>query len=177
MAEPWGGIVPNVPVDQHDAAAEFAAGVAGPDAPPAVPPPGPPSEQVAQLLTQQDMLGALERFEQLIALTQTPAQLQPITFNGEVEPKRLIFADEHGPDALSYGIINPTEAKVYVGFGGEQPAPNNHAFVVGAQMAIVMPIAVHQVNVGIDPVDLGANQATIFRLRFRTVQPFFMGLL
>lgn len=175
-AQPWGGLVPNVPV-VHDAGEQLAAATAPPGSPPAAPAPPtpPPSDAAAQLLEQQAIRRHIDALEQWLRRSQTPAQITPFTFDGAANPARLRIRDDHPPYALSYGIINPTAAKVYLGIAGEAAAPNNNAYVVGPTQAVVLPIAVEQIEVGIDPTDLGANQATIFRLRFLTVQPFFLG--
>lgn len=126
-------------------------------------------------------LAALCRIEQLLreqhAPAPEPAHLRTLTFSGEGEHPLLTHRDEHGPMALSIGIVNPTAVRIYLGLSGEKAQPGNHAFVVPKEAAMVIPVAVGKLEIGADPTDLGANSATIFRLRFETVQPFFLGAL
>jgi hypothetical protein len=102
-----------------------------------------------------------------------PAQLHPITFEGAA--KKYIRRSEHPPAARSIGIVNPVELSIYVGLSGERAAPNSRAFVVPPKSAMVVPVAVDKFDVGVDPAVLGEESATIFLLRFETVQPFFLG--
>lgn len=118
---------------------------------------------------------ALNRIEQLLCQLRdgqreanTPARLRTMTLT----PERLIERDEVGPAARSIGIINPTSVKIYIGFAGSHAAPGNHAFVVPPESGMVIPVAVDKVEIGADPTDLGTDTATIFVLRFNTVQQF-----
>ncbi|HET7120310.1 MAG TPA: hypothetical protein VFI17_03540 [Solirubrobacterales bacterium] len=122
----------------------------------------------------------LARIEQLLADMRAeqcrgnaPAQLHAITFEGAA--KKYIRRSEHPPAALSIGIVNPVELSIYVGLSGERAAPNSRAFVVPPKSAMVVPVAVDKFELGVDPTVLGEESATIFLLRFDTVQPFFLG--
>jgi hypothetical protein len=99
---------------------------------------------------------------------------RPVHFNGTegVVEKR----DDRGPSALSYGIYNPVAARVYLGLFGAAPSAAGGALPVPAQSVLILPLHVPaQLPIGIDATELGANTATIYVMRFTTVQPFFLG--
>lgn len=106
---------------------------------------------------------------------QTPAELAPLAFDGSKnEFERL---DDAGAPGLSYGLFNPTSARAYIAFAGG-PARREAALPVPPESVLVMPIATGgAITVGLDSEDLGANRATLYRLRFHSVQPFFLGRL
>lgn len=127
------------------------------------------SEQVHQL------------YEELCAIRGllTPHELpwfRPLHFNGAegIVEKR----EDRGPSALSYGVYNPVEAKVYLGLFGATPSRAGGGFPVPAESVLILPLDVPaQIGVGVDAGELGANAATIYVMRFKAPQPFFLGAI
>lgn len=100
-----------------------------------------------------------------------PASLRALTFNGA--EGLFTQLDDAGPAAVSYGIYNPVAARLYVGLAGG-PARLG-AFPVPRETALILPVSVNgHIEIGIDEGELGANTATIWVMRFATVQSFFM---
>jgi hypothetical protein len=167
MTRAWGGLVPDDTVGPNDARAEMAkAGGAPTGAEPGAATPPPPPDPALESVERSEQL--LRDIRDVQAAANTPAKLRYITFT----PHQLIVHDEQRPDALSVGVINPTSARVYVGLAGERAAPNSGAFVIPPASGMVIPVAVHRVEIGIDPTDLGENEARVFWLRFSAVQQF-----
>ena len=99
--------------------------------------------------------------------------LRPIHFDGAAAAKKLRRRENQGPSAVSYGVYNPVAAKVYLGLFGADPVPG--AFPVPPESALIIPAHVPDyLDIGIDEVELGANTATIYVMRFETIQPFFL---
>jgi len=110
------------------------------------------------------------------ALTcEVPAELRDLIFDGGAGEFEQL--DDVGAPALSYGVINPVEVTAYVNFRGG-PARAGNAIPVPPKSALIMPIATPgHVNLGLDQAGLGAETATIYRLRFHRVQAFFLGAI
>jgi len=126
----------------------------------------------AALFTQQ----CVERLEDLAARQDTPADFSVVTLTATklVDPRRAKSAFK------SVGLFNPTGAIVYLGIDGSATAAAA-AISVPAESALVLPISVTDVEVGVDPADatsvavLAAGDVTVTLLRYRAVQPFFFG--
>jgi hypothetical protein len=158
----WGGLTPDDTPGASTDAAELEA-----MAPPLSEPEIPEGDA-----SDQDLAQAVQRELRRIVCG-TPAQLHPITFVGA--NKQYVHRSSHPPRALSVGIVNPEELTIYVGLSGERAAPNSHAFLVPPKAAMVVPVEVDKFDIGVDPEALKEGSATIFLLRFQTVQPFFVG--
>lgn len=173
-AAPWGGIVPaglgasEQPQHAPQAPAQGAEG-----APPVVDPPSAEDRVLRRLTSIDDRLGRLCEWGE----DDHPPELLPIVFDGGSEPQRIRVRDDHGLEAASYGIYNPTAVPIYVAFNGGSPTLAAGAFPVPSPGWMVVPILVGSVVLGADPVVLGVGQATIYRLRFPTYQAFAMGKL
>jgi hypothetical protein len=127
-------------------------------------------------------LDHLQRIEQLLERqvcaeeeANLPPQFRALYFDGSKGLTRQL--DNHGPIARSIGIINPVAAKVYVGLSGERGTAGQGAPSVPRESAMVFPVGASNIEIGVDAEELGANQATIYLIRFRAVQPFFLGAL
>lgn len=131
--------------------------------------PDPDADPVAQ-----DLHALLCELRDDVRRRSIPAELRTVVIHGE---KGFEHLDDVGAPAMSYGVINPTPIKAYVNFGGGL-ARAGSAVTVPAQSALVMPIATPgHVNLGFDSAELGQATASLFRLRFHSVQPFFIGAI
>lgn len=178
MARAWGGLAPADDGATKDGNATFAEaqhdpssgpGAQVPDftSPPPLPAPDPADRQAIALEELREIC------EQIHHMALEPAQLGLFTFDNSGSPPRLSHRDEHGPGARSYGIVNPTTVHVFVNFGGN--TADSTDFPVPPSSALIMPISVERAGLAMMATELGANSATIYRLRFTTVQPFFLG--
>jgi hypothetical protein len=99
---------------------------------------------------------------------------RPLHFDGPngIFEKR----DDRGPSALSYGVYNPVAAQVYLGLFGAKPNARAGGFPVPPESVLILPLHVPaELEVGIDATELGAgNTATIYVMRFLTIQSFFL---
>jgi hypothetical protein len=101
-----------------------------------------------------------------------PTWIEPVHFDGGAV-KKLKVRQQRGPSCVSYGVYNPVAAKVYLGLFGATPSPG--AFPVPPESALILPVQIPTyLDLGIDEAELGANTATIYVMRFETVQPFFL---
>lgn len=125
------------------------------------------------LLTQQ--------MAELLQLTQRLAvplagQMLPHEFNGK-EAASLDWTDDTGPDCLSYAVYNPNAFRVAVSALGAG-AGGARAFVVPKQKLVVAPIQVAgDVHLAANAEDIGEASGLVWRVRFPTPQPFFVGAL
>lgn len=114
---------------------------------------------------------AVGRLEQVLARNAIPGSWQRMRFT-QAAPR---VVDDNGANALALAIYNPNEFRVYVGVGGSA-APDS--FVVPKKKLVVAPI---QVNGAVeflgDEGDLAAGAGFVWRVRFSTPQPFFVGSL
>lgn len=166
-ARPWGGLVPAglEPHSQDD--------VPVAEGPPPVVPEVPLQDRVAGRV--DDIHGVLEIVrEHLERVSLLPPELLAFQFDGN-KPGTLEQRDDHTQMALSYGIYNPTEVPIYIGFGGVASAAAG--FPVPAPGWVVVPVLVGSVLLAADAEALGKEQATIWRLRFPSVQAFDLGKL
>lgn len=89
------------------------------------------------------------------------------------EPKVL---DDKGPNALALAIYNPNNFRIYVGQAGGGAAKDG--FVVPKQKLVVAPLQVNgTVEFLADEEDIAAGSGFVWRVRFETPQPFFVGSL
>lgn len=104
-----------------------------------------------------------------------PADLRVIV----LEQGRPVYRDDVG-DALaarSIGVINPSPQEVRIGVGGISTSDSGRAIPVPAAGAMVMPVAAQDLEIGATAADLAAGPIVVYLLRFKTVQPFFMGTI
>lgn len=140
---------------------------------PDVPAPTPLEQGLSEL---EGVRARLERICHELAQSRIPAELAAISFDGKANKAEAV--DDVGAPALSYGIYNPTELAVFVAFQGGPARPGAGLLEVPAKRLVVFPFAVSgHVRLGVDSTALGEAQAVVFRARFHTVQPFFVGAL
>lgn len=112
----------------------------------------------------QDLLELLQRIE-------TPATFEPIQLTAVNNP---IESGAHTERTLSIGLYNPQNVGP-VQFSVQGSASAADAFVLAAGKLIVLPISAGIVEIGTN-VALGAGQSLYcFLLRYKTVQPAFLG--
>lgn len=116
----------------------------------------------------------VEDLHEFLSHLREPAELEMLALDATTPIKRSEWA---AGSTRSFGVINPNAVTLYLGIGGARAAPNSRALSIGPSSAIILPVYVEDVNVGADPVALGVNTAVLFVLRFKTVQPFFLGAL
>lgn len=109
-------------------------------------------------------------------LRRAPAEMAAFRFNGAQNLTDLLD-DVGSTHSQSYGIYNPGEAEVF--FSNLGPATKAAgALAVPGKAAIILPLAtVGHVRLGIDPTALGEKEASIFRFKFASPQPFFFAQL
>lgn len=100
----------------------------------------------------------------------TPAEIRPLTLTAA----RPITTDLGG-NCLSIGVLNPTLTPVYLGIGGATAAPGAGAVSAPPKSLLVLPVPCGTLDVGGDPAILAGGDATVFLLRFATVQAAFLG--
>lgn len=109
-----------------------------------------------------------------------PAAIETITLTAG----RPVWRSDVGErlEALSIGLLNPTVIPVYLGIAGNTPTIAGRSPSAPPRGLLVLPVDVRDVEVGADLSDpntaaaLGAGDATVFLLRFQTVQPAFLGV-
>lgn len=126
-------------------------------------------DQFTQLRQDLDVLRA-----QLEARSQ-PAEILPLRFDGA--EGRVEHVDQLGLEVSeSYGIYNPLPIKAYLAIGSGDADQAAGAVPVPPQSALIMPVRiVGHVKVGVDAGELGDETGLIWRLKFATPQPFFLG--
>lgn len=118
----------------------------------------------------------LDRLCYEIAAQRIPAELASFRFDGKAGVTEVV--DDVGAPVVSYGIYNPNEFAVFVAMQGGPARPNAGCLEVPKQKLAVFPFAVSgHVALGVDPEAIGEENGLIFRARFHTVQPFFVGAL
>jgi hypothetical protein len=77
--------------------------------------------------------------------------------------------------SLSIGFLNPNNIAIAAGLSGGSATAAARAVTVPPNSLLVLPIAVAQLELGARPADLGADNAVVFVLRFKQVQPAYLG--
>lgn len=123
----------------------------------------------------QQLLEKLEAINQLLAAQLIPAEIFPLHFNGA--EGRVEQIDQLGLEvAQSYGIYNPLAIKAYLAVGSADANEAAGALAIPAESALILPLRVAgHVKVGVDAAELGVESALLWRLKFATPQPFFLG--
>lgn len=111
-----------------------------------------------------------------LASQRVPAELAAIVFDGKAG--LVEHVDDVGAPCLSYAVYNPTEFSVFVAMQGGPARPGAGCLEVPKQKLVVFPFAVSgHISLGVDAQAIEEEQAQVFRARFHTVQPFFVGAL
>ena len=75
----------------------------------------------------------------------------------------------------SIGVLNPSEASVYIGIGGISASAIARAPSCPAGAALVLPLSAGDLLFGCDSGALGASTAVIYVFRYVSVQPLSFG--
>ena len=76
-------------------------------------------------------------------------------------------------EALSIGLLNPSNYPVYLGIGGVSTASNSRAISCPPLSVLVLPLRVYDLELGCPT--LGANALPLYVFRYSTVQKLFLG--
>lgn len=112
--------------------------------------------------------------DQQLRAANTPAQMQgPFRLTAS----KPILTAEAGRESPSFGIWNPNPVVIYLGMGGIA-RPGAEGLSVPANALLVFPLAVEDLDLGVDPADpLLTGAAVVTVLRFECVQAAFLGAL
>lgn len=113
---------------------------------------------------------ATDRLLEIAQLGQTPPELRPIVINPG-NSGNYTTLDQSRWEAKSIGIYNPTNFIVYLGIGGVSATPGSRAISCPAQSAVVLPVAIRNLELGCDPAALLTLTAVVYVFRYLTVQP------
>lgn len=114
----------------------------------------------------------LLRVEEAIARVGAEGEPMPIAF----KPTQTVVTDDQGHPALSYAVYNPTNVKVFVALAGTSATKDG--LIVPKQKLVVAPLQVNgNIQLGVDPTELGEETIRVIRWRFVLPQPFFVGAL
>jgi hypothetical protein len=121
-----------------------------------------------------------ELHDLLAAGAAEPASLSTVTLSVSAPVKELLAQTQ--AETLSIGVLNPTSVNVFLGLGGGSATAAAEAVSVPPVSLLVLPVPVAQVEIGVDAAALQAagggdatTTATVFVLRFPSVQPAFLG--
>ena len=132
-------------------------------------------ELIAQRAATQQLLDAHERMMAWLTAAETPAQVEAIAINDKNNGVYVFESRERFEmPTMSIGVLNPNSVAVFFSTIGSA-APNMRSYSCPPNCLIVLPIGAGQVELGCDPVVLGANTAVCFLLRFFTVQRAYLG--
>lgn len=104
---------------------------------------------------------------------QEPARLTMQTLTAAAP----IARDETGADWASVGVINQNAVTVMLGIGGIHPTVGSRAISCPPNGALILPVSAGDLELGADPAGLLGGDALVWVLRFRVVQPFFLGVM
>jgi hypothetical protein len=123
----------------------------------------------------EELCGHLERLAVQLDPHQGAGEIMPLHFNGA--EGKVEHVDQRGLEiARSYGIYNPLAIKAYLALGSAEANEAAGALAIPAESALILPLVlVGWVRVGVDAKELGNEAALIWRLKFATPQPFFLG--
>jgi len=114
-----------------------------------------------------DTLGpAIQRVEAALARFAVPGSWLRMHFT----PGERRVLDDKGGNALALAVYNPNAFSVFVGTGGTSAAADS--FEVPANKLVVAPL---QVNGAAEFLAEGEAAGFVWRVRFPTPQPFFVG--
>lgn len=144
-----------------------------PDQLPIVPPPKTIADAVRQIHdANQTMAATLRRLERLVAIERQTPELHELVINQGNNGVYQLIDRANGWAAKSIGVLNTSAAApVFLGVAGHSALPGSGAPSVAAGSALVLPIECFDLELGCDPAVLAANAATVFVIRYQTVQP------
>lgn len=153
-----------------------------PDQLPIVPPP-PAPKTIADAVRQihdanQTMAQSLRRLERLVAVERQTPELHQVTINPANNGVYQVVDRANGWMAKSIGILNTNATvPVFVGIGGHSAQPTSGSPQCSPGSALVLPVECFDLELGCDPAVLLADAATVFVIRYQTVQPLLAGAL
>ncbi len=126
----------------------------------------------AALFTRQAVTQLLE----LAKIANTPPEFRPVVINPAASAAGpFVTTDKSMWEALSIGVYNPTNFPVFIGVGGVSPTAAARAPACSAHAVTVLPVRAYDLELGCDPVVLGAASAVVFLFRYPSVQPLTIG--
>lgn len=117
---------------------------------------------------------ATDKLLEIFQLRETPPELRTIVINPG-NNGQYVTTDACRFQAKSIGVYNPGSAPVFLGIGGVSATPNSRAPSCPGQAAIVLPVAVEDLELGCDPAVLLAASAVVYVFRYLTVQALMIG--
>lgn len=130
------------------------------------------SDQLEQRL--EDLGAAIEELRGVAARNFLGGEIERFHFDGKAG--LLEALDDHGSNALAYAVYNPNNFRVFVGLAGTSAAADS--FVVPKQKLVVAPVQVNgHIELAASAEDIAEGSGFIWRVRFPTPQPFFVGAL
>jgi len=136
------------------------------------------SHQHHEQLTYEELCRRLDGM--VAAMRELEASFARHTMAGEwlrlrFTASQLLQLDDKGSNALAYGVYNPNAFPVQVGLAGAGAAADG--FVVPKQKLLVAPVQVNgHVELAVPAGEVGEG-GFVWRVRFPTPQPFFVGAL
>ncbi|MGI8412649.1 MAG: hypothetical protein ACR2QA_09180 [Solirubrobacteraceae bacterium] len=139
--------------------------------------PPPTAAMLALEHARQAAIAARQATDRLLAiaeLEQTPPELRTVVINPG-NNGQYVVTDASRFQAKSIGVYNPGSAPVFLGIGGVSATPSSRAPSCPGQAAIVLPVAVEDLELGCDPAVLLAASAVVYVFRYLTVQALMIG--
>lgn len=141
---------------------------------PIVPAPQTVAEAIGQLhVAANRMMTAAERLLELADLREQTPEMHTVVINAGNNGQYQVL-DRSAWTARSIGVLNPGAATVFIGVGGSSATAAALAPSCPGASALVLPVEAGDLNVGCDPVALGADTAVIWIFRYLTVQPLVL---
>lgn len=113
---------------------------------------------------------AASRLLELAKLGQVAPEMRTVPINPNNNGQYQVI-DKANWAAKSLGILNPGSAPVFIGVGGVSARTTSRAPSCPGGASMVLPVEVHDVEIGCDPAVLGANTAIVYLFRYVTLQP------
>lgn len=137
-----------------------------------------PSAEHMLIATQRQLRSteqAINRLLDMAEIRNRPAVHKSFELTATT-PRRT---DDVGSPSLSIAILNPTIVVAYLGIGGVSASPGRGAISCPPKGMLVLPLAVDDMEIGVDPADpnLGGGTAIIHVLRFDSVQQPYLGAI
>lgn len=93
----------------------------------------------------------------------------------ELSAAQPVVRDEVRTASMSIALVNPTGFVLRLGLAGGSAQPNARGFPIAASSVVVLPLAVDDLEIGLDdPAAIGSDTAVVWLMRFNTVQPFHL---
>lgn len=136
-----------------------------------------PTSALAQLQRHAEYTKeAIGKLEELAGRYDEAARLKTFHLSSDRPAK----TDDSKETSKSIGILNPNSVPIYLGIAGGRPLAANRAPAAPPNSLLVLPLAVEDIELGVDTADQGvlaAADAIVHVLRFKTAQPAFLGAL